>query len=86
MANFHTLLTEWKTAALRASAKEEAYRLAHAKAYVASQSKTGEARKADADAATSTERQHRDIADIEAQAARLLVDHELRRTGPAVAA
>lgn len=60
------LLQSWGEAQRVAIAAREAYRSAHAKAFAASQGKTGDARKADADAATSAERMKRDETELAA--------------------
>lgn len=66
---FTKALENWKTKAIEAAKAEEAYRLAHAKAVIASQGKNEAARKAEADQATTNERLARDLAEIEADAA-----------------
>lgn len=83
---FMQILAAWKTAALVSAEAEATYRKAHAAAYVASAAKTEAQRKAEADVATDELRQHRDLAAIEEQAARYLVDHAQRRTAPERAA
>lgn len=82
---FDEILCDWKNSALRAKAAEGTYRAAHASAFVASQQKTADARKAEADAATVAQREARDLAEIEEQACRYRVDHALRRTAPEAA-
>lgn len=66
---FGVALDAWKTHAIAHTRAKEDYRLAHAKATAESQGKNADARKADADAATSKERLARDLAEIEAHAA-----------------
>ena len=59
---------QWKTVAARYADARETYRVAFAKAYLASQQKTGDARKYEADAATSDLRLNRDKLEVEAAA------------------
>lgn len=66
---FTKALENWKTKAIEAAKAEEAYRLAHAKAVIASQGKNEAARKAEADMATTAERLARDLAEVEMLAA-----------------
>lgn len=62
-------LTAWHDAQEALLVARENYRLAFAQAFAASQAKTGDARKADADAATSELRRLRDKAELEATVA-----------------
>lgn len=61
-------LARWTTAANKHIDAKEAYRVAHATAYVASTEKTDSARKASADTATSDLRVMRDRAEVEERA------------------
>jgi molecular chaperone GrpE (heat shock protein) len=60
---------EWTARAIAHAEAAEAYRLAHAQATTASQAKTDAARRADADAATTTQRLARERAEIARDAA-----------------
>lgn len=66
---FGLALDAWKEHAITHTRAKEDYRLAHAKAFSESQGKNADARKADADAATTEQRLARDLAEIEAEAA-----------------
>ena len=68
-AKFESALKRWHDAASDAVVSREAYRKKWAVMYNASQGKTADARKNEADAATSDERLHRDIQEVDAQTA-----------------
>lgn len=69
LTTLNRAVDDW-TARAEAHAKAaEAYRLAHANAFRASDGKNADARKADADAATSAERLARELAEVARDAA-----------------
>jgi len=68
MEELKAQLEAWKAAQLAYVEAREAYRRAWAAAYVASDSKTGDLKKAAADVATSVERLLRDTKETEAAA------------------
>lgn len=83
MDQFEQALVAYREASIAAQAAEEAYRLAHAKALLASDGKNEGARKADADAATSDLRAARSVAALEAELALHRVQYLKARAGVA---
>ena len=83
--DFESIVAAWKHAAEIAVDAEAKYRANHAAAFITADAKTEAARKAAADVATVKERRARDLAELEAQAAKYRVEQALRRTGPEAA-
>ncbi len=69
ITTLNRLVDEWTDRATAHAKAAEAYRLAHAKAFQTSDGKNADARKADADAATSAERLARELAEVARDAA-----------------
>lgn len=80
---FEVALAAYKAAAIVARKAEEAYRVAHARALLASESKNEAARKADADTATTVQREARDLAQVECDCALHVVQYIKARAGVA---
>ncbi len=83
LSDFEATLRIWRTAALLAAEAESEYTIAYGRAMAMADGKTEAIRHGQADLATETVRQKRDIARIEERSAKYRLEYLLRLAGSA---